>query len=118
MLNPDDIIGPDPSFFKFDRLGVRIFTIFVKKLFNLNLNLLTKRDAWVGTFESYFSSARGLELIVLRNSQELPSHLDQRKDDALSEFQIDLIQLAPHLVGDHVLNTNPKIVKRDVCGLS
>lgn len=27
----------------------------VKRLFNLNSNYLTKRDAWAGTFESYFS---------------------------------------------------------------
>lgn len=27
----------------------------VKKLFNLNSNFLTKRDAWAGTFESHFS---------------------------------------------------------------
>lgn len=27
----------------------------VKKLFNLNSNYLTKRDAWAGTFESYFN---------------------------------------------------------------
>lgn len=26
----------------------------VKKLFNLNSNFLTKRDAWAGTFENYF----------------------------------------------------------------
>jgi hypothetical protein len=26
----------------------------VKKLFNLHSNFLTKRDAWAGTFESYF----------------------------------------------------------------
>lgn len=27
----------------------------VKKLFNLNSNFLTKRDAWAGTFEKYFN---------------------------------------------------------------
>ncbi|XVF05345.1 hypothetical protein REPUB_Repub05bG0164100 [Reevesia pubescens] len=84
--NPDGIIGPDPYYFKFNRLGVRVPTFLispwidkatvihepagptpdsqfehssipatVKKLFNLNSNFLTKRDAWAGTFENYFN---------------------------------------------------------------
>ncbi|KAL6967663.1 NPC intracellular cholesterol transporter 1, variant 2 [Sarracenia purpurea var. burkii] len=84
--NPDGMIGPEPFYFRFDRLGVRVPTLLispwidkglvihepsgptpdsqfehssipatVKKLFNLKSNFLTKRDAWAGTFENYFS---------------------------------------------------------------
>uniref|UniRef100_A0A2P2IPR4 Phospholipase family protein n=1 Tax=Rhizophora mucronata TaxID=61149 RepID=A0A2P2IPR4_RHIMU len=83
--NPDGIVGPDPFYFRFNRLGVRVPTLLispwidkgtvihepdgpmtssqfehssipatVKKLFDLNSNFLTKRDAWAGTFEKYF----------------------------------------------------------------
>lgn len=142
--NPDGIIGPDPFYFRFDRLGIRVPTILVspwiekgtvihepngptphshyehssipatvKKLFNLNSNFLTKRDAWAGTFENYF----------LRNSprvdcpEELPDVVRSlrpsgpKEDLALSEFQEELIQLASQLNGDHVLNTYPDIGK-------
>lgn len=139
--NPDGIIGPDPFYFRFDRLGVRVPSILVspwidkgtgiclylsihssyiyigscygvmmdfmlwyvivimimfavihepdgptpysqfehssipatvKKLFNLNSNFLTKRDAWAGSFEKYFNirdsprdDCPGIELYLL-----------------------------------------------------
>ncbi|CAK8560115.1 unnamed protein product [Lathyrus sativus] len=80
--SPDDIVGPEPFKFKFDRLGVRVPTIFISPWIEpgkvlhepsgpfptsqyehssipatvkkiFNLpNFLTKRDAWAGTFES------------------------------------------------------------------
>eukprot|EP00252_Welwitschia_mirabilis_P019674 TRINITY_DN461_c0_g1_i1.p1 TRINITY_DN461_c0_g1~~TRINITY_DN461_c0_g1_i1.p1 ORF type:complete len:588 (+),score=56.37 TRINITY_DN461_c0_g1_i1:122-1885(+) len=79
--SPDGILGPAPSFFKFDRLGVRVPTIMVSPWIKkgtvvhrangpkptseyehssipatlkklFNLsNFLTYRDAWAGTFE-------------------------------------------------------------------
>ncbi|PIN05552.1 Phospholipase C [Handroanthus impetiginosus] len=141
--NPDGIIGPDPYYFKFDRLGVRVPTLLispwidkgtvihepsgptpssqyehssipatVKKLFNLKSNFLTKRDAWAGTFEKYFS---------LRETprDDCPETLPQvrttlrrtgpKEDVQLSEFQIELIQLASQLNGDHILNSYPDI---------
>ncbi|KAL5724862.1 phospholipase C [Ranunculus cassubicifolius] len=79
---PDDIDGPAPSFFKFDRLGVRVPCIMISPWIEkgtvlhgpsgpypnsefehssipatvkkiFNLNeFLTKRDAWAGTFET------------------------------------------------------------------
>ncbi|KAJ0015025.1 hypothetical protein Pint_20845 [Pistacia integerrima] len=82
---PDDIIGPEPYYFKFDRLGVRIPTIFISPWIErgtvlhrpsgpyptsefehssiaatvkkiFNLKeFLTKRDEWAGTFESVLS---------------------------------------------------------------
>ncbi|KAK9727143.1 hypothetical protein RND81_05G261000 [Saponaria officinalis] len=143
--NPDGIIGPDPWYFRFDRLGVRVPTLLispwidkgtvirkpdgptptsefehssipatVKKLFNLKSNFLTKRDAWAGTFEKYF---------YLRDTprDDCPEKLPEvtrslrpfgaREDAKLSEFQVELIQLASQLIGDHVLNTYPDIGK-------
>ncbi|KAH9618230.1 hypothetical protein KSS87_016174 [Heliosperma pusillum] len=79
--SPDDIVGPPPFHFKFDRLGVRVPTIFISPWIQpgtvlhrpsgpeptsqyehssipatvkklFNLkNFLTKRDAWAGTFD-------------------------------------------------------------------
>lgn len=143
--NPDGIIGPDPFYFRFDRLGVRVPTLLispwihkgtvihgpsgptpssqfehssipatVKKLFNLNSNFLTKRDAWAGTFQKYFN---------LRDTprNDCPEKLPEvkvslrprgpREDLSLTEFQLELIQLASQLNGDHVLNTYPNIGK-------
>ncbi|KAK7305385.1 hypothetical protein VNO77_43290 [Canavalia gladiata] len=142
--NPDGIIGPDPYYFRFDRLGVRVPTFLispwidkgtviheadgptpysqyehssipatVKKLFNLKSNFLTKRDAWAGTFEKYFymrDTPRDdcpetlPEIKTLRQS-------GPREDSSLSEFQVELIQLASQLNGDYVLNSYPNIGK-------
>lgn len=143
--NPDGIIGNDPFYFRFDRLGVRVPTILispwidkgtvihepegptpdshfehssipatVKKLFNLKSNFLTKRDAWAGTFEKYFK---------LRDTprDDCPEKLPKvtvslrpsgaKEDAKLSEFQIEMVQLASQLNGDYVLGTYPYIGK-------
>lgn len=143
--SPDGIIGPDPYYFRFDRLGVRVPTILVspwvekgtvirepvgpkstsqfehssipatvKKLFNLKSNFLTKRDAWAGTFEHY---------LKLRDSprNDCPETLPKvtaplrpwgpKEHAKLSEFQVELIQLASQLNGDYVLNSYPNIGK-------
>lgn len=42
--------GPTPSS-QFEHASI---PATVKKLFNLNSNFLTKRDAWAGTFENQF----------------------------------------------------------------
>ncbi|KAJ0970806.1 hypothetical protein J5N97_018765 [Dioscorea zingiberensis] len=84
--SPDDIVGPEPFFFKFDRLGVRVPTILISPWIErgtvlhgpsgpypnsefehssipatvkklFNLkSFLTKRDAWAGTFETVLTS--------------------------------------------------------------
>ncbi|KAK9124475.1 hypothetical protein Sjap_014077 [Stephania japonica] len=84
----------------------------VKKLFNLKSNFLTKRDAWAGTFEKYFH---------LRDTprDDCPEKLPEvtqslrpwgpKEDISLSEFQVELIQLASQLNGDHVLNSYPHL---------
>uniref|UniRef100_A0A803LXB9 Uncharacterized protein n=2 Tax=Chenopodium quinoa TaxID=63459 RepID=A0A803LXB9_CHEQI len=143
--SPDGIVGPEPYYFRFERLGVRVPTMLispwidkgtvirkpdgptptsefehssisatVKRLFNLKSDFLTKRDAWAGSFEKYF---------YLRDTprEDCPEKLPEvkrslrpfgaREDAKLSEFQMELIQLASQLNGDHVLNTYPDIGK-------
>ncbi|KAL1541083.1 NPC intracellular cholesterol transporter 1 [Salvia divinorum] len=144
--NPDGIIGPDPYYFEFNRLGVRVPTLLispwiekgsvihepsgptptsqyehssipatVKKLFNLkNSNFLTKRDAWAGTFESYFymrGTPRGDCPEKLPEVKMALRPRGAREDEKLSEFQIELIQLASQLNGDYMLNSYPDIGK-------
>jgi len=86
----------------------------VKKLFNLNSNFLTKRDAWAGTFESYFNLRKTPRTDCPEKLPEVVKSLrpsGAREDVALSEFQVELIQLASQLIGDHVLNAYPNIGK-------
>lgn len=148
--NPDGIIGPDPYYFRFDRLGVRVPTFLispwidkrtvihepdgptrdsqfehssipatVKKLFNLKSNFLTKRDAWAGTFENYFKLRDTPRDDCPETLPELNMSLRPRgpiEDMSLSEFQVELIQLASQLNGDYVLNTYPDIGKTMTVG--
>ncbi|XP_020252204.1 LOW QUALITY PROTEIN: non-specific phospholipase C1-like [Asparagus officinalis] len=86
----------------------------VKKLFNLNTNFLTKRDAWAGTFESYFSLRKTPRTDCPEKLPEVVRSLrasGAKEDVSLSEFQVELIQLASQLNGDHVLNAYPDIGK-------
>nr|GEU41542.1 non-specific phospholipase C1 [Tanacetum cinerariifolium] len=143
--NPDGLIGPEPYYFGFDRLGVRVPTLLispwiekgtvihesngptsdsqyehssipatVKKLFNLDSDFLTKRDAWAGTFESYFNIRDTPRNDCPEKLPEITASLRQRgpnEDMKLTEFQIELIQLASQLNGDHTLNSYPYIGK-------
>lgn len=143
--SPDGIIGGDPYYFRFDRLGVRVPTILispwvekgtvihlpdgptatsqfehssipatVKKLFNLESNFLTKRDAWAGTFESYFNlrdSPRDDCPVTLPEVKRSLRPWGPKEDARLSEFQVEMIQLASQLNGDYVLNAYPDIGK-------
>ncbi|GAB2233999.1 hypothetical protein Drorol1_Dr00003234 [Drosera rotundifolia] len=143
--NPDGISGPEPFFFRFDRLGVRVPTLLispwidkgtvihkadgptptsefehssipatVKKLFNLSSNFLTKRDAWAGTFEKYLrlrDTPRDDCPVTLPEVKFSLRPHGPKEDSPLSEFQVELIQLASQLNGDHVLNTYPDIGK-------
>ncbi|XP_074592867.1 non-specific phospholipase C1-like [Curcuma longa] len=142
--NPDGIIGPDPFYFKFGRLGVRVPTILVspwinkrtvihepkgpkqdsqfehssvpatvKKLFNLKSNYLTKRDAWAGSFESYFYLRKTPRTDCPEKLPKVKALRPSRQSEGkvLSKFQLELIQLASQLNGDHALNTYPDIGK-------
>ncbi|KAK8468605.1 hypothetical protein PHAVU_006G066522 [Phaseolus vulgaris] len=85
----------------------------VKKLFNLKSNFLTKRDAWAGTFEKYFhfrDTPRDDCPETLPEMKTLRDH-GPRENSSLSEFQVELIQLASQLNGDYVLNSYPNIGK-------
>ncbi|KAM3279643.1 hypothetical protein ACQJBY_046799 [Aegilops geniculata] len=142
---PDGIIGPDPYYFKFDRLGVRVPSFLispwvekatvihepngpeetsqyehssipatVKRLFNLRANYLTKRDSWAGTFESYLKVRKTPRTDCPEKLPEVTKSLrpfGANEDKSLSEFQVELIQLASQLNGDHVLNSYPDIGK-------
>ncbi|XAR58918.1 hypothetical protein NMG60_11014497 [Bertholletia excelsa] len=148
--NPDGIIGPDPYYFRFDRLGVRVPTILVspwiekgtvinepsgptpdsqfehssipatvKKLFNLTSKFLTKRDAWAGTFEKYFflrQTPRNDCPATLPDVKRSLRPRGPKEDSKLTEFQVELIQLASQLNGDYVLNTYPDIGKSMTVG--
>ncbi|KAK1437044.1 hypothetical protein QVD17_02829 [Tagetes erecta] len=141
--NPDGIVGPEPYYFRFDRLGVRVPTLLispwiekgtvihepsgptpysqfehssisatVKKLFNLDSNFLTKRDEWAGTFESYFNLRDTPRDDCPEKLPEIKVSLRPRgpkEDMRLTEFQVELIQLASQLNGDHILHTYPNI---------
>ncbi|XP_071724261.1 non-specific phospholipase C1-like [Rutidosis leptorrhynchoides] len=143
--NPDGMIGPDPFYFRFDRLGVRVPSFLispwinkgtvihepegptpysqfehssipatVKKLFNLKSNFLTKRDAWAGTFEKAFSFRDSPREDCPKTLAEVTTSLRPHGpmgDKKLSEFQVEMIQLASQLNGDHVLNTYPDLGK-------
>ncbi|XP_065876920.1 non-specific phospholipase C1 [Euphorbia lathyris] len=143
--NPDGIIGPDPYYFRFDRLGVRVPTLLVspwiekrtvihkavgptpysqfehssvpatvKKLFNLNSNFLTKRDSWAATFENYFYIRDNPRDDCPETLPEVEMSLRPRgadEDARLSEFQVEMIQLASQLNGDYVLNSYPDMGK-------
>ncbi|KAK6145265.1 hypothetical protein DH2020_022085 [Rehmannia glutinosa] len=149
--NPDGIIGPDPYYFPFDRLGVRVPTFLispwidkgtvihkpsgptpssqfehssiaatVKKLFNLQSNFLTKRDAWAGTFEKYFY-LRDTPGKTVQKLPEVKTTLRPRgpkEDVELSEFQMELIQLASQLNGDYILNSYPDIGRQMSVGMA
>ncbi|KAL8253152.1 hypothetical protein R6Q59_036845 [Mikania micrantha] len=143
--NPDGLIGPEPYYFRFDRLGVRVPTLLispwvdkgtvihepsgptpysqfehssisatVKKLFNLDSDFLTKRDEWAGTFDSYFNLRGTPRDDCPEELPEIKVSLRPRgpkEDMKLTEFQVELIQLASQLNGDHILNTYPNIGK-------
>uniref|UniRef100_A0A803PVE8 Non-specific phospholipase C1 n=1 Tax=Cannabis sativa TaxID=3483 RepID=A0A803PVE8_CANSA len=148
--SPDGIVGPDPFYFRFDRLGVRVPTILVspwidkatvihepdgptpsshyehssipatvKKLFKLKSNFLTKRDAWAGSFEKYFSIRDTPRDDCPETLPEVKTSLrpwGPKEDAKLSEFQVEMIQLASQLNGDYVLNTYPNIGERMTVG--
>ncbi|KAL1108827.1 hypothetical protein V6Z11_D03G136600 [Gossypium hirsutum] len=84
--NPDGIVGPDPFYFKFNRLGVRVPTLLVSPWI----------DKATETLPEVTTSLRPW---------------GPKEDASLSEFQVELVQLASQLNGDYVLNTYPYIGK-------
>ncbi|PON49389.1 Phosphoesterase [Trema orientale] len=91
----------------------------VKKLFNMKSNFLTKRDKWAGTFENYFylrDTPRDDCPVTLPEVKISLRPWGPKEDARLSEFQVELIQLASQLNGDYVLNTYPYIGKSMTVG--
>ncbi|KAL9685560.1 hypothetical protein QQ045_023011 [Rhodiola kirilowii] len=88
-------LRPDPFYFRFDRLGVRVPTLLISPWIEkgtvihkpagptpssqfehssipMKSNFLTKRDAWAGSFESYFH-LRGSPLALTAQFQSNPA---------------------------------------------
>ncbi|TQE12940.1 hypothetical protein C1H46_001586 [Malus baccata] len=81
----------------------------IKKIFNLNSNFLTHRDAWAGTFEQVvgqLSSPRTDCPVTLPDVVPLRK-TEAKEDGNLSEFQGEVVQLAAVLNGDHYLSSYP-----------
>ncbi|KAJ6379725.1 hypothetical protein OIU76_016383 [Salix suchowensis] len=129
--SPDDIVGPAPYNFKFDRLGVRVpaflispwiepgtvlhapsgpyptsefehssIAATVKKIFHLK-EFLTKRDAWAGTFEGILTRASPRVDCPVTLVEPVKLREGAAKEDAkLSEFQVELVEMAAVLNGD------------------
>ncbi|WOL17962.1 hypothetical protein Cni_G26755 [Canna indica] len=144
--SPDSIVGPGPSFFQFDRLGVRVPTIMVspwikkgtvvskpkgptptsefehssipatiKKIFNLNSDFLTQRDAWAGTFESIFTELTSPRTDCPEVLPDVPLLRETKalEDRVISEFQSEMVELAAVLNGDHhLIEASDEPIKR------
>ncbi|KAJ7294442.1 hypothetical protein O6H91_Y256900 [Diphasiastrum complanatum] len=143
--NPDGLKGPEPNFFAFDRLGVRVPTFMispwidkgtvvhqpqgptpsshyehssipatVKKIFELQSDFLTKRDAWAATFENILQTRSTPRTDCPENLPNPPWSLrlaPHNESARLSEFQEELVQLATQLNGDYALDSYPNLGK-------
>ncbi|KAH9300989.1 hypothetical protein KI387_012572 [Taxus chinensis] len=81
----------------------------VKKIFNLNSDFLTYRDAWAGTFEGVLNvqgSPRTDCPVVLPEVVAL-RETSPNEGGKLSEFQKEMVQLAAVINGDHILKSYP-----------
>ncbi|KAK6162747.1 hypothetical protein DH2020_002588 [Rehmannia glutinosa] len=111
-LVPDDIVGPEPYRFKFDRLGVRVPAILISPWIEpgtvlhgpsgpyptsefehssipatvkkiFNLkNFLTKRDAWAGTFECVLNRASPRADCPVKLSEPVKMRESEANEDA------------------------------------
>ncbi|RWW34295.1 hypothetical protein BHE74_00016350 [Ensete ventricosum] len=102
--NPDGIIGPDPFYFKFDRLGVRVPTILISPWIEKSTGELLHEPKGPTPHSQFEHSSIPATVKSLRP-------FGPREDKVLTEFQVELIQLASQLNGDHVLNTYPYMGK-------
>lgn len=76
----------------------------VKKLFNLSSGHLTKRDAWAGSFEKYFTmrdSPRTDCPEKLPDAKKTLRPFGPKEEAGLSEFQKEMMVLASQLYGSH-----------------
>eukprot|EP00253_Pinus_taeda_P008726 PITA_08726 len=77
----------------------------VKKIFNLKSEFLTKRDAWVGTFESVLQLRDSPRTDFLAETYRSKGRC--RFTRFLHDFQTELVLLAASLNGDHALDSYP-----------
>jgi phospholipase C len=98
--------GPEPTS-QFEHSSI---PATLKKIFNLK-SFLTKRDEWAGTLDAVINrtSPRTDCPVTL---PELPRARDidigtQEEDEDLTDFQIELIQAAAVLKGDHIKDIYP-----------
>ncbi|XP_031489778.1 non-specific phospholipase C6-like isoform X2 [Nymphaea colorata] len=87
----------------------------IKKLFNLNSNFLTHRDAWAGTFEQIVGDLQAPRTdcpVVLPSVSKKLRTTAAKEDTNLSEFQTELVHLAAVLNGDQVLSSFPDETSR------
>ncbi|KAJ4789934.1 Non-specific phospholipase C1 [Rhynchospora pubera] len=76
----------------------------MKKLFNLTSDHLTKRDAWAGTFEKYFTIRNTPRTDCPEKLPEVKKTLrpfEPKEEVTLSEFQKEMMVLASQLYGVH-----------------
>ncbi|KAI5066230.1 hypothetical protein GOP47_0018854 [Adiantum capillus-veneris] len=75
----------------------------VKKLFNLNSDFLTKRDAWAATFETVVASRstprKDCPLTLPEITKDGAADMEQN-ESKLNEFQEDLVRLSTHFNGE------------------
>ncbi|KAF7825949.1 non-specific phospholipase C3-like [Senna tora] len=86
----------------------------VKKIFNLP-QFLTKRDAWAGTFETLLTrnTPRTDCPVTLAEPVKLREGV-AKEGGELSEFQVELVQMAATLNGDHRKSVYPHKLVQDM----
>ncbi|KAJ7543371.1 hypothetical protein O6H91_09G034700 [Diphasiastrum complanatum] len=104
-------IGPTP-FSHFEHSSI---PATIKKIFGLDSDFLTKRDAWAGTFEGILNR-RGTPRTDCPEALPDPPwslrHSPADENAKLTEFQQELTLLAAQLNGDHELNIYPSLGKK------
>ncbi|KAF2558302.1 hypothetical protein F2Q68_00018379 [Brassica cretica] len=80
----------------------------LKKIFNLK-SFLTKRDEWAGTFDAIINrtSPRTDCPVTLPELPRARAIGTQEEDEDLTDFQIELIQAAAVIRGDHIKDIYP-----------
>ncbi|KAJ4915261.1 Non-specific phospholipase C1 [Raphanus sativus] len=111
-----------PVYFGFDRLGVRVPTFLISPWIEKG-TVIHEPEGPTPHSQYEHSSIPATKYFCIRDSlrQDCPEKLAEverslrpwgaKEDAKLSEFQVELIQLASQLVGDHLLNSYPDIGK-------
>lgn len=108
--------GPNGSPFPSSEYEHSSIPATVNKLFNLPSPFLTKRDAWAATFDHIVQTRKEPRTDC---PEKLPTPVkirqgEAKEDATMSEFQLELMQLAAVLKGDHILSSYPNGVGKDM----